>query len=139
MGIYYSAIALIGYKVSLAKLKTKTTVRSCDHATKGAKFCPECGTKVSIRQETSMADEWDELYELLLENCPEDITWNYDGEYNSDFLYIGYGTSAEPGDVSMVRIPPEEAIKALVAEVLEPYKDFLVMGEYGLYSIHYGR
>lgn len=142
MGVYYTATALIGYKIGLAAFFEKQKVQSCSCAKfheymVSGKFCPECGEKLAITEQTVTDDRLMDLQEKLYENCPDGITFALDLEYTKT-LYIGVGVSAERGEAEFCSLPDKESVDALVKETLEDFEDYVTLGKFGLYAIHFG-
>lgn len=139
MGIYYTANAILGFKIDLSNMYETETVRSCNHETGSAKFCPQCGERVKTSTEKTRSDLYDAITEKFWEgDLPNGIVWEIDE--HKDQLYVGYGVSADRDEVKSCVIPSQEVITAFVAECFADVEGFVPdLSNFKLYVTCIGR
>jgi hypothetical protein len=139
MGIYYSAMALIGYKIGLSKFNETKEIPSCEHNAENAKFCPTCGKKVENLKRTYVIDEFNDFYEEILENIKDkQIIWDFD--YNNDYVYIGYGVRCSDEESKYIELPSDiESVKQKLHDILKPMEKYLTFDKFGLWVTHIGK
>jgi hypothetical protein len=121
VGTYYSAVALIGYKISTEKFFKTSLEKRCSHTIKaGAAFCPKCGAKTGLYERHSVIDEYDDLREELDTPPNGYVSEVIDGE---QFIYIGYGVTCDSQESNMKSLKDydENKIKDKIAEFLLNY------------------
>jgi hypothetical protein len=120
VGIYYSAVALIGIVFERPdSLITTTTTPSCGHEERhGQNFCPRCGEPVRDR----VVKNYNAVYEsaeLIEENLPDDYV--FVRTYNGDFFFLGYGLTADcddDEDGDELPLPDVEEVKKTIRGLL---------------------
>ena len=94
MGADFSAVMAIGYKIDRSDLYTEKQVPACGCGVdfEGAKFCPECGTKVGTKTkkvpvQVYVPDEWGGLGNIVFND--KSCCWIYnaaDSSFKSEVI-----------------------------------------------------
>jgi hypothetical protein len=127
---------IIGFRVNLRNFLSTVEVKSCDHDAGSAKFCPECGVKVSTRTETLWNEYTDVLDKILDKDLPKTMVSQVVHGTKDSHLYIGVGPRSQRGDVQEMVLPDVSYVRNMVQQVLAPVEALIELEEVKLWVVN---